>query len=565
MRSALLCWGGALSASVPRSGRRDRFRLIMPFFFRSKRRKKLALFSLFLASTVKPVALADISIEVGGIKYPVKFIPILPRSKRSSWHVAFVSLSVSVDDVRDMSIHNKVRACIGEPTDPQYLCCPIAFDVLRRGYTAAHGPLLDTGDNTVMFFRQSRGRSLVLTVRNANVTDGAAAKVKIRLAWLAAKIIPSKRPVIIFEKNSRRYEESGRAVFEALVDRGEPDVRFFIADDCWDASEVDKKYSDRFVGTHTFRHYFLFFRSRCFIGTEALAHALELRCQSLLVYRKTIGSRNKYVFLQHGVMYMISLDSPQRVSFRKDRLPSCSSVVVSSELERDHFVDLAGFDPSELIVSGLPKFDRSWMDEGADKILIMPTWRFWEFNQARNDFSQTGYARMVERIIAAIPEHLSDKIIVAPHPLMAASSFAGGETGVSYDVLLRSVRLLITDYSSIAYDAFYRGANVVFYWEELEECMEHYGSPTHLMLNETTAFGDVRYTPDDLAKSVQRLYGAAQPEEYVERYRKIVKFHDGKNTERLIEALENNGITYCGARAVSRAQSCKDVRKGEAA
>ena len=53
---------------------------------------------------------------------------------------------------------------------------------------------------------------------------------------------------------------------------------------------------------------------------------------------------------------------------------------------------------------------------------------------------------------------------------------------VSYDDILRDTAVLITDYSSIAYDAFYRGANVIFWWKEKDFCMEQYNG--HLMLNE---------------------------------------------------------------------------------
>ena len=53
---------------------------------------------------------------------------------------------------------------------------------------------------------------------------------------------------------------------------------------------------------------------------------------------------------------------------------------------------------------------------------------------------------------------------------------------VKYDDILKHTKLLITDYSSIAYDAFYRGCNVIFYWEELQECLEAYGPSTKLMI-----------------------------------------------------------------------------------
>ena len=105
------------------------------------------------------------------------------------------------------------------------------------------------------------------------------------------------------------------------------------------------------------------------------------------------------------------------------------------------------------------------------------------------------------------------------------------------DELLRDVSLLITDYSSIAFDAFYRGANVIFYWEEMEECMRQYGGDTHLMLSEESAFGPCCYRPDELRGAVESLYGSRQREIYLRRFGRIVEHHDGKNTDRLIAEL----------------------------
>lgn len=113
---------------------------------------------------------------------------------------------------------------------------------------------------------------------------------------------------------------------------------------------------------------------------------------------------------------------------------------------------------------------------------------------------------------------------------------------VKYDELLRDAKVLITDYSSIAYDAFYRGANVIFYWEELEACLEQYGERTKLMLNEKNCFGDICYNAKELNRVFTENYENAQNEQYISNYKKIVTFDDGENTERLLKALREDEI-----------------------
>ena len=63
------------------------------------------------------------------------------------------------------------------------------------------------------------------------------------------------------------------------------------------------------------------------------------------------------------------------------------------------------------------------------------------------------------------------------------------------------------------------------------------------MLNEDNVYGDYFYSTEGLSKSIEdNYYATSQNPEYVNRYSKIVAFHDGKNTERLIEMLRADGI-----------------------
>ena len=111
-----------------------------------------------------------------------------------------------------------------------------------------------------------------------------------------------------------------------------------------------------------------------------------------------------------------------------------------------------------------------------------------------------------------------------------------------YDDILKDTAVLITDYSSIAYDAFYRGARVVFYWEEKDYCMMQYGPSTRLMLDEENVYGDFAYSTDGLTEIIERNYNNPQTQEQKEKYAQLVNFHDGKNTQRLIEFLKRDGI-----------------------
>ncbi|MDE6952249.1 MAG: CDP-glycerol glycerophosphotransferase family protein, partial [Erysipelotrichales bacterium] len=309
-------------------------------------------------------------------------------------------------------------------------------------------------------------------------------------------------------------------------------------------------YRYNIIYKYTFRHYLYFFISRTFLGSELMVHAMELRIMNKHVLKKIYSTDINNVFLQHGVMYMVSLDSESRKYFspKKDGKGKFR-VVTSSQLEADHFTQLGGYDENQVIVCGLPKYDRNILYPDADKIVIMLTWRVWEYNQATTDFESTPYYKMLQRIVSGINDTYREHLVILPHPLFYKSAMNCEfelkkymQFNVKYDEILRQTCVLITDYSSIAYDAFYRGSRVIFYWEELESCLEKYGKNTKLMLNKDNVFGDICYSTKDIEQVIDDNYHLEQKKMYQERYNQIVEFHDGKNTKRLIARLKSEKI-----------------------
>ena len=114
---------------------------------------------------------------------------------------------------------------------------------------------------------------------------------------------------------------------------------------------------------------------------------------------------------------------------------------------------------------------------------------------------------------------------------------------VSINKVLEECKVLITDFSSIAYDAFYRGSNVIFWWKGKSNHLGRY-KVNDLMLREEFIFGDIVYNRFELANILERCYNSKQRGEFSKVYRGIVRFSDGRNTERLIEFLERDGWLY---------------------
>jgi len=527
----------------------SRMRNILPVYYNHG--DKLCIFSMFRFRSAIPTRLCDTVIRVGEKEYKPKYFS---RQRRSSKrHFGFYKLQIPLSDVVSLSAMNMVALSYKEQFGLDVLCHILYCTIPHNLFLGLRGPMnIDRETNTVAIFRQSVKNRLNIYVRSSNVTDAVSHRVKQFFAFFFSLFWHSKKArklVLLYEKNSSKYEESASVLFEELIDSGHKYAYFIVDKDYEYYDRIPEQYRDRIIHKYSFKHYLYFFRSKTFIGTEAVAHSIDLKTFNKLALAKVGSKRINYVFLQHGVMYMVSLDSESRKMFKRKKLKGKYRVVVSSQKEADHFTTLGRHLPEDLYISGLPKFDRNRHNENADKIVIMPTWRPWEINEIRADFAETPYFKMLMRIYNSVPDHLKDKVIILPHPLIV-NELSKMPHHVSekiivdarYDDILQDTELLITDYSSIAYDAFYRGARVIFYWEEKDDCMAHYGPSTKLMLNEENVYGDFLYSTEGLADAIERNYYTKQTPDQIQKYSRIVEFRDGNNTQRLIQFLKEDGI-----------------------
>ena len=519
---------------------------LFPIFFR--RKNKIGLISLccYRYEKIYQKEKFDRYLYVRKKYYPIKFLlgkGIKINGRKYSYFFNISKISIDASDLKQCPPQN--LCVVRFINENRVLKFPVVYNAIYYNkYIGVTGPIYKyPNSDLVCYFRQTRMNSIAVTVRNRNVTDSMSMSIKIFFAKILSFLTLKKDIILLYEKESNKYEESARTVYERLIDLGYKNVYFVIRKTSNHIGFIDNKYKNNIIYSFTFKHFYYFFKCHKFIGTETVPHSIELRTKNSLLMRKMIKKNYRMVFLQHGVMYMIALNPSSRGAFLKggNEMPLDAKVVVSSKLEREHFIKLGGFSKSDLYISGLPFYDRTIKKPDADKIVIMLTVRIWEMNLLESNYKESKYYQMICSILDNIPDEYKNKVYVLPHPLLL-DKFKKSDISVpeiiSYDKILEDTALLITDYSSIAYSAFYRGANVIFCWEELKECMKHYKS--HLMLNSKNVFGDVSRNYSDLPKLIEKNYMVKQSLKNKKRYEKIVEFHDNKNTDRLIKMLKKD-------------------------
>lgn len=500
---------------------------------------------LLLESMEKAIDSIDAAV-IAGNEYPIEVNHVKGRTDKGVYkYKKKIKISIPVAEINGWEFHNRLllKLRLGGKSILVFTLSPRP----RRRFKKLIYPV-DRFDE-VCFFKEGV-KYFTVTVRNRNHTDSGFVRFKIAVAFICHLLTFWHKPVLMYEKDCSRYEESASLLLERMVDKGYKNMNYILAKGYPYREKIPEKCLPYLVDRFSFKHFYKLFASKSIIASEAIAHSLEPRTVSKLFRPFIQHGRKNYVFLQHGVMYMISLSSEQRAFFNKGAGRGLQRVVVSSELEANHFIQNTGYEPEDMYISGLPKFDTSYCREDADRIIVMLTWRPWEYVNGMNNFFETGYYKMLKRIVDSVPDEFKDKLIVLPHPLIADLVELNSRDAVwryavrdtRYDEILRSGRVLITDYSSIAYDAFYRGMNVIFCWEEKDECMEQYGSNAKLMLTEELAFGPVCYRCSDIGELIKTVYDSRQSEKFLDNYNRIVKYNDGKNTERLINMLEKDRI-----------------------
>ncbi len=230
----------------------------------------------------------------------------------------------------------------------------------------------------------------------------------------------------------------------------------------------------------------------------------------ILINNPLIGDREK-IFLQHGV---IGVSRVNHV-LNKNRM-RYTKFIVSSEFEKDHIVNEFGYDPFEVVASGLPRWDYLRNTSDGKKILLMPTWRNWNktteqledseyWNRFMSFLNNKELHKLLEEYDMTLTfyPHYQTQLLMPEvkefHPRI--QTIYQGD--VTVQELLCSHEILITDYSTVAFDFSYMEKPVMFYQFDRNRFYgEHYNEGP---ITEDKLFGTVVKTEDNLMNSLKGI------------------------------------------------------------
>ena len=292
----------------------------------------------------------------------------------------------------------------------------------------------------------------------------------------------------------------------------------------------------------------------CYISTEAPTHLHMLRSNNRY-FRKTIAE-NIFVFLQHGITYL-KCQGGNSV-FVKGRESSPSYIIADSDKERDVLVRMLHLPPERILKTGMAIFSKiAWKhlnQDSEDIAVIMLTWKPYE--EAVSDFTQTSYYKNTLGIYQLLYRYLSpEQIRIVIHPKtkghLENTPLASCIWTQPISQVLSIAKLLITDYSSVCYNSFYQGGGVVFFQEDLQYYEKENGK---LIPADDEYIGKRVFSLEALDDVLREgivteaggrgriLLSSFRTEEFERRYHLINEYSDGKNIERICDALRTRGL-----------------------
>lgn len=348
---------------------------------------------------------------------------------------------------------------------------------------------------------------------------------------------------LFFEKNSSKAEEGTFQLFELALQRKQSRNYYILEKE----APIWEEYSQKknVIAKYSLRYYWLLYTSDYFISTETSSHLNVHRAVNYYI-RKALLER-PLIFLQHGVTYLKRQGAGSVFGKGKEGEPLY--MAVGSEKEQQVVCRMLKLSPEQCIRTGLPIFSTiayEHIDETSENIVtIMFTWRPSE-EHLGSHFEDSSYyqkVRVVYDILkGCMPEHL---IRIVPHPkvlpLLSETDLKDRVWAGSVADVLKETKLLVTDYSSVCYNAFYQGAGVVFYQPDLVEYEQEVGK---LIPSDDEYIGlrvfEKETLSDTLNNGIRKgkiNLSIFRTNEYRRRYHEINEYSDGKNVERLFMFL----------------------------
>lgn len=359
----------------------------------------------------------------------------------------------------------------------------------------------------------------------------------------------NKNIYLVFEKYCVMAQDNGYFFFkycmESNVEKTFPGEMYYVIDPHAADWKKLKPYRKNVVKYLSIRHMIYLLASHLLISTDTKGHAYVWRSMGSEI--KAASYKKKLVFLQHGVTAF------KRGHFERGSNVGCEYFITTSQAEHDIIHNYLGYPEDEVPITGFARWDVLHdKSQGHREILMMPTWRTWLDDAENEIFAESDYCKNYMALLnnPKLDEILKEYDVTLNfylHPKFR--KFITEFSVVSDNIrlipfgeeplneLMMQCNLLITDFSSVAWDVYYMKKPVLFYHFDIEDASKTLG---FYMDMKNDLFGERAENPDELMDLIVEYIqnGFQMKDKYKEQHRKYFAYVDDNNSERIWKAIQ---------------------------
>ena len=310
------------------------------------------------------------------------------------------------------------------------------------------------------------------------------------------------------------------------------DIYYIIEKDSKHLSRVDTY--GKVIFYNSFKHYYYFFKSELIILPFERSTFPRL---NLIWYYYRLGLlRKKTVFLQHGITKELQKHYAYGNRFKFDLF------VCAAQKECDFVISNMNYTVDNAKALGFPRFDNLSFDSTSNDIFFMPTWRQWMKDYTEDEFLNSTYCQEINNLlkneifISFIEErdiyiklYLHDIFQKYSKLITSTSKNVCICSSSNYDVqeLMINSHVMITDYSSVAFDFAYMNKLVFYYQFDKADYYARHFQKGYFDCDQH-GFGPVLENSAELVDSIMDYYNN---EPYLHYINRVKEFY-GEKTDR---------------------------------
>lgn len=430
-----------------------------------------------------------------------------------------------------------------------------ASEITNNLYNKEREDIIKLENDFILYPYITINNDLSLTYRKKEKSEGLLLYIKEKIAFFIyntfKKHFDEKQIYLVYEKFSQTAQDNSYYFFKHVYENYHNKNVFYIIDKKHPDYKNVKRMKDRVIPYMSIKHLIYLIASKLFVASESKGHAYIIKKQNGKM--RDIVNRKKFVFLQHGVLGFKKVDS----IYRKNGNNAADLFVTSSNTEKEIVKRNFNYNAEDVIITGLARWDvlkdKSKI-QGQKEIIFMPTWRNWLDDVSEEMFLDSDYYKYYSSLLNSnkFKKILQDNNILLHffmHPKFKAyinnfetnneriRIYEFGEIKIN-ELLMRS-SLLITDYSSIAWDFYYMKKPVIFFQFDYEAYTSLQGSYLNM---ETDLFGDRILNKETLIDTIQEYVDLdfKEKQQFSAIRDEYFKYVDHHNSERIFQEIINN-------------------------